>query len=189
MTIMDDMKLLLRKKSTLTEEESAREKLIASRVCYGLVVFMALAIGLLYIHLFRTQPPGPTRDILVSLFNATTLSIVSGFVAIRIAVWARNLRPARSIPISIAAGILLFVGGNSLLDLSMRLKAELPRAEVRVAAMLIVGKLTVDDNRPADTDAYVVDASELVRSLGDRDRIADFLENSTSIREGLGGRQ
>lgn len=174
MSIKSKFALMMRKSSDLTEGENFLVRRISSRVVWSLAAVMTLLIGWGYILIFREEPAGPSRDLLLEVFNAFTISLASGFVAFRMAWFAQRLKPVRAIPLAVLAGAILFVGGNLLFDVSMRLKADLATTEVRFAALGRISKLVRQEPPISDVKAAVTEASEYVRTFRDPGRMVEL---------------
>ena len=183
-TVKSKFALMMRKASDLIEGEHVLVRRLSSRVVWSLASVMALVIGLGYIKIFKEQPAGPPRDLLLEVFNAFTIGLASGFVAFRIVWFATRLRPARAIPLAALAGTILFVGGNLLFDASMRLKADIATAEVRFVALGRLAKLVRPEPRISDVKAAVTDASDYVRAFRDPDRMSELhAEHDRMLRD------
>lgn len=125
------LKLLLKKSSALTDDEKAIVKSVADRVIWGMVLIVVGMTCMGYYTIFRDNPPGPTRDVMLQVANAMSISLASALIGFRIVAWAARMRPGRAIPVAILAAAFAVVGNSTLFDVALRLKSDVARAEVR----------------------------------------------------------
>ncbi|NTF17401.1 hypothetical protein G6L37_03115 [Agrobacterium rubi] len=169
MSFKSKFALLLRKSSDLTEDERSMVRQFNNRVVWWLAGIVALLIGWGYFTVFRDEPDGPARDLLLEVLNAFTIGLASGFAGVRIVCFASRLKATKAVPLSILAGAIFFFGGNLLFDVSMRMKADVAVSEVRSVAFGKLSKLGRTDQPVSDVRSAVTDASDYVRAFRDPD--------------------
>jgi hypothetical protein len=174
MRFMSKLKLFFKRSSDLTEDEKAIVKGIAIRLMWGMVLIIVGMICMGYYSIFRDSPPGPTRNVMLQVANAMSISLASAFVGYRVLSKAVRLRPVRAIPVAILATLIAVVGNSPLFDVALRLKSEVARAEVRGPTLVRLGKIMHPNGRPADIDAFIQESASYVRALQDPQKIREM---------------
>jgi hypothetical protein len=183
MSFKTKLKLLFKKHRSLTDDEKAIVKSIANRIMWGMVLIVVAMICMGYYTIFRDNPAGPTRDVMLQIANAMTISLASAFIGFRIVAWAARMPPGRAIPVAVLAAAFAVVGNSTLSDVALRLKSDVARAEVRGPALVKLGKIMRPNGRPQDIDAFIQESAAYVRALQDPQKIREMHAETDRLLE------
>jgi hypothetical protein len=175
------MMLVLKPRNELSEVEREAADRVAIWISAVIVALGALVIGLLYLHVFRTAPSGPARDQLLMLLNAMCIAFASGFAGHQMIVSASRLRTRFAIPMTVVATAIALVGGNALLDASLKLKAEAVRAKIQVAGLSTVLDLARFSGTPEELVTLIETKSKEIREFQDPIKMNEW-EASLGLR-------
>jgi hypothetical protein len=177
------LKLLFTKSSALTDDEKAIVKSIGSRIIWGTVLIIVGMTCMGYYTIFRDNPPGPPRDMMLQIANAMSIGLASSFIGFRIVAWAARMRPGCAIPVAILASAFAVVGSSSLFDVALRLKSDVARAEVRGPALGRLSQIIRPNGRPQDVDAFIQESADFVRALQDPQKIRELHAENDRVIE------
>ncbi len=183
MRFKSSFKLLFVKQSDLSDDEKTIVKRIKNRILWGTVLILAGMLGMGYYTIFRDTPPGPTRDVMLDITNAMSISLATALIGFRMVCMAARMRPGRAIPFAILAAVISVVGNSTLFDIALRLKSEVARTEVRGPALVKLGQIMRPNGRPQDIDAFIQESADYVRALQDPQKIKEMHAESDRIIE------